>query len=315
MFDAMKVLGAMLENGAAPSAPGRLTNAMQESAGSGGLQDILGGLLGGGGQAGGAGGGMAGGLGGLLGGLLGGGGGQGQPQQQQAGGGGLADILGGLTGMLGGGGAQQGGGGGMGGLGSLAGALRGGGQGAMGGGLMAILAGLAQSTLQGRGAGGGGMAAAPMAAPPMASSMPRAEMPSREKGYDKGGAMPAHIQALHDPDATQRKATLILRAMIEAAKADGQIDQAEVDRIGGKLNENPEARDFVVQEMRRPLDIAGLCAGVADAHEAVEVYAASLMAIEVDTQAEQDYLAQLAEGLGLSAELVGRIHQQLGLPA
>lgn len=308
MFDAMKVLGAMLENGAAPSAPGRLTNAMQEGAGSGGLQDILGGLLGGGGQAGGAGGGMAGGLGGLLGGLLGGGQGQGQPQQQQAGGGGLADILGGLTGMLGGGAAQQGGG--MGGLGSLAGALLGGGRGAMGGGLMAILAGLAQSTLQGHGSGGGGMAAAPMAAP-----MPRAEMPSREKGADKGGAMPAHIQALHDPDATQRKATLILRAMIEAAKADGQIDQAEVDKIGGKLNESPEARDFVMQEMNRPLDIAGLCADVSDAHEAVEVYAASLLAIEVDTRAEQDYLAQLADGLGLSQDLVARIHQQLGLPA
>ena len=310
MFDAMKVLGAMLESGAAPSAPGRLTNAMQEGAGSGGLQDILGGLLGGGGQAGGAGGGMAGGLGGLLGGLLGGGQGQGQPQQQQAGGGGLADILGGLTGMLGGGAAQQGGGG-MGGLGSLAGALLGGGRGAMGGGLMAILAGLAQSTLQGHGSGGGGgMAAAPMAAP-----MPRAEMPSREKGADKGGAMPAHIQALHDPDATQRKATLILRAMIEAAKADGQIDQAEVDKIGGKLNESPEARDFVMQEMNRPLDIAGLCADVSDAHEAVEVYAASLLAIEVDTRAEQDYLAQLADGLGLSQDLVARIHQQLGLPA
>ena len=66
MFDAMHVLGTMLESGTAPSAAGRLSNAVQEGFGSGGLQDILGGLLGGGGQAAGGMGGMAGRLGGWI---------------------------------------------------------------------------------------------------------------------------------------------------------------------------------------------------------------------------------------------------------
>lgn len=314
MFDAMSVLGALLENQAAPSAAGRLTAAAQQGAGSGGLQDILGSLMGGGGQGGG---GAAGGLGGLLGGLLGG---QQQQPQQQQGGGGLADILGGLLGggaqggaggglgslagaLLGGGAGGQGGAGG--GLGSLAGALLGGGQGAMGGGLMAVLAGLAHSTL-----GGGGAGAMPAAAEEADNA------PAMEKVSSKdGAAVPAHLQAMQDPQAAQRKATLLLRAMIEAAKADGQIDQTEMDRITGNLDKNPEARNFVMQELSRPLDLAGLCREVTSPHEAVEVYGASLMTVEADSPAEQNYLAQLAAALGLSDDVVAKIHQQLGLNA
>jgi uncharacterized membrane protein YebE (DUF533 family) len=37
---------------------------------------------------------------------------------------------------------------------------------------------------------------------------------------------------------------------------------------------------------------------------AVEVYASSLLAIEVDTPAERDYLRRLAQGLGLEERTV-----------
>ena len=171
----------------------------------------------------------------------------------------------------------------VGGLGALAGALLGGGRGAMGGGLMAVLGSLAYSALQGQGT-----------APGMAGAV---VTPSSQADM-------------------QRKATLMIRAMIQAAKADGQVDQQETQRILGKLDAHDnEARDFVASEMRRPIDITSLARDVSTPQEANEVYAASLMAIEVDTQAERDYMADLARALNLPGPVVTQIHSALGLPA
>lgn len=44
-----------------------------------------------------------------------------------------------------------------------------------------------------------------------------------------------------------------------------------------------------------------------------EIYAASLLAVEVDRPAEKAYLEQLARGLGLPAEVTQRIEQMIGL--
>lgn len=46
---------------------------------------------------------------------------------------------------------------------------------------------------------------------------------------------------------------------------------------------------------------------------AAQIYAASLMAIEVDTSAEEAYLEKLASGLGLPAEATWRIEEMVGL--
>jgi uncharacterized membrane protein YebE (DUF533 family) len=104
--------------------------------------------------------------------------------------------------------------------------------------------------------------------------------------------------------------------MISAAKADGQIDQAEMQRITEKLQEagaDQEARNFVLEEMGRPLDLDRIIRGVGDQEVGAQVYAASLLSIEVDTAAEQEYLRRLAEGLQLGPGAVARIHQMLGV--
>jgi uncharacterized membrane protein YebE (DUF533 family) len=109
----------------------------------------------------------------------------------------------------------------------------------------------------------------------------------------------------------QSTATLLLRAMINAAKADGQIDQKELERILGKLQEvgsDASARDFVISELGKPLDINGLVSAVKSPHQAVQVYAASLLAIDVDTPAETKYLAQLAQALKLGPDVVTQIN-------
>ena len=291
MFDAAKLLGTMLEHRSAPSASNRLGNALgQGGAGGSPLGQLLSQL--GGGSSGG------GGLGALLGGLTRG--------SSGSAGGGLGGLLGALTGAGGGGAGRPGAAGMMGGfadmlhraanapgqelgrnnpvavggLGALAGTLFGGGRGAVGGGLLAVLGSLAYSALQ---AG----------------------------GQDSGAAA-----APDTPEEVQHSATLALRAMIQAAKADGRLDTQEIERITGKLHEageDHEARDFVLREMRGPVDVDGLAAAARNPKEAAEIYTASLMAIEVDTEAERDYLARLAAALGLARPTVDHIHRSLGV--
>ena len=114
----------------------------------------------------------------------------------------------------------------------------------------------------------------------------------------------------------ESRAMVILQAMIQAAKADGQIDAAEQQRILDKLEEagaTAAVQEFVRAEMRRPLDLKALLREVSNPQMAAEVYAASLLAIEVDTPAEHDYLCQLAQGLGLDEGAVQRLHLTLGV--
>jgi uncharacterized membrane protein YebE (DUF533 family) len=204
-------------------------------------------------------------------------------------------VLGGATS-----GTGTGTGGLLSGLGALASALVGGGRSAtkeaLGGGAMALLGSLALEALQGL------------------------RHPSTD---DVSAAVPADLPlGLRPPANTdeeselESKARVILRAMINAAKADGQIDDAEQQRILGKLAEADVAatvQAFVRAEMGRPLDLKALLREVPNPQMAAEVYAASLLAIEVDTPAERDYLRQLAQGLGLDEGAVQRLHLTLGV--
>ncbi len=115
----------------------------------------------------------------------------------------------------------------------------------------------------------------------------------------------------------ERRAELVLKAMVNAAKADGRIDESEMSRILGKVQETGADKaglEFLRAEMAKPMDTAGLVAAAGGSPElAAEVYAASLLAIEVDTPAEKDYLAQLAGSLGLEPAVTQQLHQSVGL--
>jgi uncharacterized membrane protein YebE (DUF533 family) len=222
-------------------------------------------------------------------------------------GGGLGGVAGMAQSMLGDAGrsVQQGNPLAVGGLGALAGALLGGGggaaKGAVGGGVLALLGGIAVSALRTYQASQSGAAA-----PGLAEAAEEAPLGLREP------------QGAAEEEELERRAQLILRGMISAAKADGQIDQREMQRIVGKLEEggaSEEARAFVLEEMQRPADLNRLIGEVQNPEVAVELYAASLLAIEVDTAAERDYLRRLAQGLNLTPSMVQRVHQVLDVPA
>jgi uncharacterized membrane protein YebE (DUF533 family) len=127
------------------------------------------------------------------------------------------------------------------------------------------------------------------------------------------GLRPAQDAA--EAERLDQTATLIVAAMINAAKADGRVDQEELQRIVGRLRAagvEAEALDFVLSELRKPMDLEGLIRKVPGPQVAVQVYAASLLAIEVDTAAERQYLRRLAHGLRLDASVVRRVHACLG---
>lgn len=228
----------------------------------------------------------------------------GQAMGQGSGGSG-GGMLGGLAEMakdfLGAGSSGQGGSPmAVGGIGALAGALLGGGggaaKGAVGGGAMALLGGLALQALKNWGQQG--------ATPDEAELAREAPLGLREP------------QDHAEEQRLQSNAELMLKGMISAAKADGDIDPQELDRIVGKLKDagaDPDARAFVMAELRQPLDLDGLVRQVPSREVGVQLYAASLLAIEVDTPAERQYMQRLAQGLGLDASVVQRIHQALGV--
>ena len=285
MVDAKDLLGRMMQAGMSGSAPNRVSHAMgPQGLGQSGspLGDLLGGLLGRGGGA------QGGGLGGLLG----------------QSGGGLADLARRAEEMLGTPSGsvrntlQDKNQLAMGGLAALAGAVLGGRHGmggAVGGGLMALLGSLAFSALKRR------------------TATAQADPAELAREAPLGLREP---QTPEEEAELQDTALLVLRAMVNAAKADGAIDGGEMSRIMGKLHESgtdSEARDFVMGELQKPLDLDALVRDVKSQEVAVQVYGASLLAIEVDAPAERDYLQRLANALGLDGETVERVHASLGL--
>ena len=243
--------------------------------------------------------------GGGLGGLLGG---SGTPSAGRGSAyGGANSPTGGLEQMLGGllGGGSAGGSVGQGGLGQMLEQLGGGG-GQRGGALQDLIGGLASG-----GAAGGLLGG-------LAGSL--GQRPSdAEHGF--GEVLNSQFDETPDeplsPSADQEAAAaLLLRAMIQAGKADGTFDEAEQARLIERLGDDVdrEESEFVRRELERPVDVDALASETPRGMEA-QVYAISVLGIDLDSRAEAEYLHQLAQKFGMKPETVNDIHEQLGVPS
>ncbi|CAO3409774.1 tellurite resistance TerB family protein [Azospirillum largimobile] len=129
-------------------------------------------------------------------------------------------------------------------------------------------------------------------------SAPQAEEPD-------DGAYPA--VAMED-----QQALLLIRAMIAAANADGEITPDERSHILGTLDEagaGPEERRIVEQELDRPQPLDALLQSVKDQQTAEQVYLASRMAVNEQSEAERSYLQYLASRLKLDPQRVQQMNQ------
>lgn len=66
-------------------------------------------------------------------------------------------------------------------------------------------------------------------------------------------------------------------------------------------------------ELRRPMSLEELLKAVPNSQTAIEVYAASLLAIDEQQSASQDYLSRLASSMFIPPELVKAVHAQAEL--
>ena len=210
----------------------------------------------------------------------------------------LSSGLGGklLGGLLGGGGGSTGGGG----LGSVLGSVLGGGGGqSAGGGIGGMLGGLL---------GGGGAA-------PAAQQQTGGGGISDLLGMVMGGGGKAPEVPQEQKAAANDQATVLIRAMVNAAKSDGRIDQTEQDNIVSKLGDDVSEAEvnFLREEFAAPLDVAGFAQQVPNGLEQ-QVYFLSLTSIELDTQNEAKYLGQLAQAMKLDPEVCNQIHDQVQAP-
>jgi uncharacterized membrane protein YebE (DUF533 family) len=118
----------------------------------------------------------------------------------------------------------------------------------------------------------------------------------------------------YDEHEANSRAEILIRAMINAAKSDGHVDEQERQNILQRVGDvDREEAAFLRHELSSPLDVQGFIRSVPRGMER-EVYAMSLMGIALDEDAEAQYLLQLAQGLGLNAETCNSIHRDLGAP-
>lgn len=201
---------------------------------------------------------------------------------------GLEGIMDGLTGGRSTGRTTSGGGLGdlLGQLGGMSGGSTGGNAGGLGGALGGILGGLGgtQSTSTG---GLGGLLT---------------------EALSGGGQLQTQTT-----DEDEHHAGLLIRAMLQAAKADGRVDAEEREKLQSNLNDaTREEIEHINQELNRPVDLRGLIADVPRGMEG-QVYMMSLMGIDLDNQNEAQYLNDLAQGMGVDKNAVNQIHDALGV--
>ncbi|SFV10319.1 Uncharacterized membrane protein YebE, DUF533 family [Methylobacterium sp. 174MFSha1.1] len=218
-----------------------------------------------------------------------------QVTRSLGGGGGKAAILGGLASLVLGGRRGQGG------FSSGFGAPGMGSTGRLGGlALIGTLAYQAYQSWQAKQAQRG-------SAPPRASGfIPSADEAARMLGGTRF--------APSSPADEQDRARALLIAMITAAKADGHIDPDEQGRIFGEMDRHALDADdkaFLMDALRAPVDVEAVARLARSPEQASEIYAASVMAVTVDTPQERAYLDHLARRLGLDPGFARHIEATL----
>lgn len=141
---------------------------------------------------------------------------------------------------------------------------------------------------------------------------------SSGRGGDFGSILNQSMRGEPEAQPSQEQeavAGLMLKAMIQAAKSDGKLDEAEQSKLLDQLGDvSAEERAFVQAEMRAPVDVKGLARQTPQGFER-QVYAMSLMGIDLDNRQEAQYLHDLAQEFRMDRDAVDRVHAKMGVPS
>ncbi|WP_396587173.1 tellurite resistance TerB family protein [Bermanella sp. R86510] len=125
----------------------------------------------------------------------------------------------------------------------------------------------------------------------------------------------AHPESAFEDEVTTDKdfQLTLIKAMIAAAKADGHIDDVEQHRIFSVIESMPQEHDFkymIMDLLRKPTSILELVEKAMSFEQRTEVYLVSCFAIDVDNEAEHQYLKQLGTALCLPNDLTLELQNQ-----
>lgn len=147
-----------------------------------------------------------------------------------------------------------------------------------------------------------------------ASPTPQFSQATAPAGLTPAPAGSPFMPKENDVAAKEELGLLLVRAMIAVSRADGRLDAEESQAIFQKIQSlglDPESQNLLVKEMGHPVDMDAIVNSATSPEVAAEIYAASLLAVQVDSAAEKAYLGMLAARLGLPAQLVVELERQV----
>lgn len=192
-----------------------------------------------------------------------------------------------------------------------------GGGAAMGGVLGLLLGGKAMRKMAGGAAGYGGAA--------ILGALALRAYQSYQQGKSVQGTVPmtpgeiAQVPASQLPHALPAAdgspfELLLMRAMIGAAKSDGQIDPQEQQHVFEqveRLGLDAESKAAVFDLLAKPLDLSRLDASVGNEAQRAEIYLAARLATNGDHPGERAYLEALSTRLQLPPQLRAHLDSQV----
>lgn len=144
----------------------------------------------------------------------------------------------------------------------------------------------------------------PPAGPPAGSAPP--PLPGA------GSARP-EPQQLTFTGGEEALAMRFIEIMVAAAYADGNMDEQEEQQILNRMKEqglSSEEKSYLLAELHSPKSIAELTEGLSDPRLAQVAYGLAAATVEVDSDAEREWLNSLAAALSVSPALQEFIEEQ-----
>ena len=118
-----------------------------------------------------------------------------------------------------------------------------------------------------------------------------------------------------DELGSREEVYILLKAMVNATKIDGQIDKDERKKIIEFMGDMSKVEQmFVEQELQKELHLEEFLKEIPKGMEK-QVYYMSLFTIDLDNEAEREYLEMLSARLNLPYHVVDSIHESLDVEA
>jgi uncharacterized membrane protein YebE (DUF533 family) len=165
--------------------------------------------------------------------------------------------------------------------------------------------------------GGGAAEGEPAAGQPNVQRAPAAQPPTAQRPTATvvRGEEPEIFKPKAAEPPMDEQAKVLVRAMLNATRADGRMDRDEEQRIL-KLLGQPTAAvvEFIRGEFEKPVVAVREFAWSVPLGLEEKVYAVSVGAILLDERTESEYLKELSHGLRLAGETCVAIHRRYGAP-